>query len=107
MSQATPRGSHQEVMQPVWVIPKTVEVVQGRHPRWLVTPQACAIRVQVPLQRPGPYCQAGAVGGAVPIAPGREPSVLVIEPPIDGMGGAVGLRTLRGRGAVSPTATPL
>jgi hypothetical protein len=94
-------------MPPVGVIPKTVEVVQGRHPRWLVTPQACAIRVQVPLQRPGPYCQAGAVGGAVPIAPGREPSVLVIEPPIDGMGGAVGLRTLRGRGAVSPTATPL
>src|SRR5215471_9006203 len=104
MSQATHRGSNQEVMQPVGVIPKTIEVVKGRHPRWLVTPQACAIRVKVPLQRHGPYCQACAVGGAVPIAHGIEQVVLVIEQPIDGIGGAVGLGTLIGRGEVSPTA---
>src|SRR5262245_42588974 len=107
MSQDTHRGSNQEVMQPVWVVPNTVEVVKGGHPRWLVTPQVCAIRGKVPLQRHGPYGQACAVGGAVPRAQGIEPSVVVSEPPIDGLGGAVGLRTLLGRGAVSPTATHL
>ena len=44
MSQATHRGRNQEVMQPVRVIMKTVEVVKGRHPRRLVTPQARAMR---------------------------------------------------------------
>ena len=94
-------------MQPVWVILQAIEVVKGRHPRRLVTPQARAIRVKVPLQRHGPYGSARAVGGAVPRAQGVEPPVLVVEPPIDGLGGAVGLRTILGRSAVGPTATPL
>ena len=107
MPQASQRGRHQEVLQPVGVILHAVEVVTGRHPRRLVPPQARPIRVTVPLQRHGPYGEARAVGGAVPRAPGVEPPVLGVEPPIDGMGGAVGLRTIRGRSAVGPTATPL
>jgi hypothetical protein len=107
MSQATQRGSTQEVMQPVWVIPKAVEVVKGRPPRRLVTPQACAIRANVPLQRHGPYGQARPVGGAVPIAHGVEQPVLVIEQPIDGIGGTVGLRTIISRDEVDPTETRL
>ena len=94
-------------MQPVGVILKAVEVVKGGHPRWLVPPQACTIGVKVPLQRHGPYGQARAVGGAVPIAHGVEQSVLIVEQPIDRMGGAVGLRTIIGRSAGDPTATPL
>ena len=94
-------------MPPVWVIPQTVAVVKGRHPRWLVTPQACAIRGQVPLQRHGPYGQACAVGGAVPRAQGLAQAVVGSAPPSDGLGGAVGLRPLPGRGAGSPPATPL
>lgn len=35
-------------MQPVWVILHAIEVVKGRYPRRLVTPQARAIRVKVP-----------------------------------------------------------
>jgi hypothetical protein len=89
-------------MQPVWVIAKAVEVVKGRHPRRLVTPQACAIRVKIPLQRHGPYGQARAVGGAVPLAHGIEQPVVVVEQPINGLGGAVGLRTRIGRGKVAP-----
>ena len=64
-------------------------------------------RGERPLQRYGPYGQACAVSGAVPIAHGVEQSVLVIEQRIDGIGGAVGLRTIIGRGEVSKTATHL
>ena len=94
-------------MQPVWGILQAVEGVTGSHPRRLVPPQACAIGVQVPWQCHGPYGAARAVAGAVPRAPGVEPPGLVVAPPSDGSGGAVGRRTLRGRGAGRPTATPL
>ena len=107
MSQASQRGRNEEGMQPVWVILQAVEVVKGSDPRRLVTPQACAIRVKVPLQRHGPYGQARAVGGAVPRAPGVEPPVLRVAQPIDGIGGAVRLWTIIGWGAVGPTAAPL
>ena len=73
------RGSNQEVMQPVWLILKTVQVVKRRHPRRLVTPQAHTIRVKVSLQRHSPYGQAGTVGGTVPRAHGVEQPVLVVE----------------------------
>jgi len=33
-------------MQPVWVILEAVEIVKGRHPQGLVTPQPHAIRVK-------------------------------------------------------------
>ena len=55
---------------PSWGIRQAVEVVKGRHPRRRVTPQACALRVTVPLPRHGPYGQARAGGGAGPRAPG-------------------------------------
>ena len=107
MSQASQRGHNEEGMQPVWVILQAVEVVTGSDPRRLVPPQACAIRVNVPLPRHGPYGQARAVGGAVPRAPGVEPPVLRGAPPIDGLGGAVRLWPRIGGGAVGPPAAPL
>src|SRR4029453_1682224 len=107
MFQTAQRGSNQEVMQPVGVILQAVEVVKGRHPRRLVTPQACAIGMKVPLQRHGASRQPGARGGGVAVAPGVEQSVLIVEPSMDCMRGAVCLWTIIGWGAVGPTATPL
>src|SRR5215475_12485984 len=100
MSQTAHRGSNQEVMQPVGVILKAVEVGKGRHPRRLVTPQACAIGMKVPLQRHGAYRQPGARGGGVAGAHGVEQSVLLVEQSIDCMRGAVCLWTIRGWGEV-------
>ncbi len=107
MSQASHRGSNQEVMQPVWVILQAVEVVKRRHPHRLVTPQARAIRRKVPLQRHGAYRQPCARGGGVAVAHGVEPPVLRVAQPIDRMRGAVRLWTIRGGGEVGPTAAPL
>jgi hypothetical protein len=98
MSQTAQRGSHQEDMQPVGVIRQAVEVVQGRHPRRLVTPQACAIGMQVPWQRHGAYRQPGARGGGVAGAHGVEQALLLVEQSLDGMRGAVGLWTSIGWG---------
>ena len=72
MPQTAHRGSNQEIMQPVWMILKAVQVVKGSRPRRLVTPQTCAIRVKVPLQRHRTYGEARTLGGAVPVAHGIE-----------------------------------
>ena len=107
MSQTAHRGRNQAVMQPVWVILHAVAGVTGSHPRRLVPPQACARGMTVPWPRHGAYRQPGARGGGVAGAPGVEPSVWRGAQSIDRLGGAVGLWTIIGGGAVGPTATPL
>ena len=93
-------------MQPVLVIQKAVEVVKGRHPQRLVTPQTRAIRVKVPLQRHRAYRQPRARGGGMAVAHRGEQSVLMVEQPVDGIRGAVRLRTIRGWDEVGSMATP-
>jgi len=87
-------------MQPVGVILEAVEVVKGRHPPGLVATQTRTIRVNVPWPRHGAYRPSCARGGGVAGAHRREQPIVIIEQPIDRMRGPVGLRTIRGGGAI-------
>ena len=94
-------------MQPVGVILEAVEIVKGRYPHGLVTPQARAIGMKVPLQCHGADRQPRARGGGVTVAHRVEHAVLIVEQPVNRIRGAVRLRTIIGRGEVGPMATHL
>ena len=94
-------------MPPIGGILAAVEIVPGRHPHGLGTPQARAIGVHVPMQRHGADRPPCARGGAVAVAQRGTHTGLRVAPPGDRLRGAVRRRTIIGGGAVGAVATPL
>ena len=71
-TEAPHRGSDQEILQPVGMVVKAIEIGEGRRARGLIVAQAGAIGMKVPLQGPRAHGQAGTGLLAVTVTHGVQ-----------------------------------
>src|SRR5262245_4372657 len=93
-------------MQPVSVINKSIEVVEGRIPPFTALPQPCAIRVKVPLQGPRPHRKSRTLRLRVTIATCIQQPIQVMEQPIHSVRCPRTRWTIIGRRELLPPPTP-